>query len=152
MTFVHVTRAKLQLPTHHGLKCRYMYCRRLRLGLPYLAWNTLRLLRRYVTTYSKGSILTHWCFRWLKSSGICLAGEERMHHISSQIVGDNPKRETAPFSGGQVNSCKILGLTFAPIHNHMQNLMRIVQEHLLSIEPQLVAAIPPPAKRVKNKY
>ena len=72
-----------------------------------------------------------------------------MHHISSQIVGDNPKGETAPFSGGQVNSCQILGLTFAPIHNHMQNLMRIVQEHLLSIEPQLVAAIPPPAKRVR---
>ena len=143
---------KLQLPTHHGLKFRYMYCRRLRLGLPYLAWNTLRLLRRYVTTYSKGSILTHWCFMWLKSSGICLAGEERMHHISSQIVGDNPKGEIAPFSGGQVDSCQILGLTFAPIHNHMQNLMRIVQEHLLSIEPQLVAAIPLPAKRVKNKY
>ena len=73
------------------------------------------LLRRYVTTYSKGSILTHRCFSWLKSSGICLAGEERMHHISSQIVGDNPNREIALFSGGQVNSCQILGLTFAPM-------------------------------------
>ena len=72
-----------------------------------------------------------------------------MHHISSQFVGNNPKGEIAHFSGGQVNSCQILGLTF---DNHMQNLMRIVQEHLLSIEPQLVAAIPPPAKRVKNKY
>ena len=43
-------------------------------------------------------ILTPWCFRWLKSSGISLAGEERMHHISSQIVGDNLKGEIAPFS------------------------------------------------------
>eukprot|EP00731_Ephydatia_muelleri_P011996 Em0006g890a len=34
----------------------------------------------------------------LKSSGICLAGEERMRHISSQIVGDNLKGEIAPFS------------------------------------------------------
>ena len=43
-----------------------------------------------------------------------------------------------------------LGLAFAPIKDRMQNLMCIVKEHLLSIEPQLVAAIPPPAKRVKN--
>ena len=74
-----------------------------------------------------------------------------MHHISSQIVGDNPKGSIA-LSGGQVNSCQILGLTFAPIHNHMQNLMHIVQKHLLSIEPQLVAAIPPPAKRVLIQF
>ena len=39
-----------------------------------------------------------------------------------------------------------LGLAFAPIKDRMQNLMCIVKEHLLSIEPQLVAAIPPPAK------
>ena len=32
----------------------------------------------------------------------------------------------------------------------MENLLCIVTEHLLSIEPQLVAAIPPPAKRVEN--
>ena len=49
-------------------------------------------------------------FRWLKSSGICLAVKERMHHISSQIVGDNPKGEIALFSGGQVNSCQIVWL------------------------------------------
>ena len=42
--------------------------------------------------------VTPWCFRWLKLSGICLAGEERMCHISSQIVGDNLKGEIAPFS------------------------------------------------------
>ena len=35
-----------------------------------------------------------------------------------------------------------LGLAFAPIKDHMQNLMCIVKEHLLSIEPQLVAATP----------
>ena len=29
---------------------------------------------------------------------ICLAGEERMRHISSQIVGNNLKGEIAPFS------------------------------------------------------
>ena len=43
-----------------------------------------------------------------------------------------------------------LGLVFAPIKDRVQNLKCIVKEHLLSIEPQLVAAIPPPAKRVKN--
>ena len=47
-----------------------------------LPWNKLRFLRRYVTTYSKCTVLTHWCFRWLKASGISLAGEERMSHIS----------------------------------------------------------------------
>ena len=153
MTFMHVTRANQDTTAAYSswTEVQVHVLPAIKAGLA-IPWNTLRLLRRYVTTYSKGSILTHWCFRWLKSSGICLAGEERMHHISSQFVGDNPKGEIAPFSGGQVNSCQILGLTFAPIHKHMQNLMRIVQEHLLSIEPQLVAAIPPPAKRVKNKY
>ncbi|KAL5487179.1 hypothetical protein EMCRGX_G019751 [Ephydatia muelleri] len=63
-----------------------------------IPWNKLMLLRRYVTTYSKGTNSNSWCFRWLKSSGICLAGEERMRHISSQIVGDNLKGEIAPFS------------------------------------------------------
>ena len=43
-----------------------------------------------------------------------------------------------------------LGLAFDRIKDHVQNLMCIMKEHLLSIEPQLVAAIPPPAKRVKN--
>ena len=43
-----------------------------------------------------------------------------------------------------------LGLVFAPIKDRVQNLKCIMKEHLLSIEPQLVAAIPPPAKRVKN--
>eukprot|EP00731_Ephydatia_muelleri_P019402 Em0012g227a len=46
-----------------------------------IPWNKLRLLRR-----------------WLKSSGICLAGEERMCQISCLIVGDNLKGEIAPFS------------------------------------------------------
>ncbi|KAL5486459.1 hypothetical protein EMCRGX_G018937 [Ephydatia muelleri] len=46
-----------------------------------IPWNKLRLLR--------------W---WLKSSGIHLAGEERMRHISSHIVGDNLKGEVAPFT------------------------------------------------------
>ena len=58
----------------------------------------LRFLRWYVTTYSKRTILTHWYFRWLKASGISLAGEERMHHISNQIVGENLKGEMALFS------------------------------------------------------
>lgn len=43
-----------------------------------------------------------------------------------------------------------LGLAFAAIKDRVKNLTCIVKEHLLSIEPQLVAAIPPPAKRVKN--
>ena len=43
-----------------------------------------------------------------------------------------------------------LGLAFGRIKGRMQNLMCIVKEHLRSIEPQLVAAIPPPTMRVKN--
>ena len=46
----------------------------------------------------KVPILTYCYFKWFKSSGICLAGEERMHLISNQIVGDNLKGEIAPFS------------------------------------------------------
>ena len=45
-----------------------------------------------------------------------------------------------------------LGLAFGRIKDRMQNLisMCVVKEHLRSIESQLVAAIPPPAMRVKN--
>ena len=43
-----------------------------------------------------------------------------------------------------------LGLAFAPIKDRVQNLKCIVKERLLSIEPQLVAAIPPPDKRAIN--
>ena len=55
-----------------------------------IPWNKLRLLRRYdMTNTAEAEIVTHWFFRWLKSSGICLAGEGSMRHICSQIVGDN---------------------------------------------------------------
>ena len=43
-----------------------------------------------------------------------------------------------------------LGLAFAAIKDPVKNLVSIVKEHLLSIEPTLLAAIPPPAKRVKR--
>ncbi|KAL5489078.1 hypothetical protein EMCRGX_G018128 [Ephydatia muelleri] len=42
-----------------------------------------------------------------------------------------------------------LGLAFAPIKDKVKQLQCIVKEHLLSIEPQIVAAIPPPTKRIK---
>ena len=38
-----------------------------------------------------------------------------------------------------------LGLVIAPICERVENLLCIVNKHLLSIEPQLVAAIPLPA-------
>ena len=64
-----------------------------------IPWNKLRLLRRYdiIMQCSKGNSLI---FRWLKSSGIHLAGEERMCRISSHIVGDNlkGKGKVAPFT------------------------------------------------------
>ncbi|KAL5479228.1 hypothetical protein EMCRGX_G022724 [Ephydatia muelleri] len=41
-----------------------------------------------------------------------------------------------------------LGLAFAPIRDRVKQLQCIVKEHLLSIEPQIVAAIPPPTKRI----
>ena len=55
-----------------------------------IPWNKLRLLSRYhiIMQCSKGNSLI---FRWLKSSGIHLACEERMCRISSHIVGDNLK-------------------------------------------------------------
>ena len=42
-----------------------------------------------------------------------------------------------------------LGLAFAPIKERVKQLQCIVKELLLSIEPQIVAAIPPPTKRIK---
>ena len=51
-----------------------------------------------MTNTTEAAIVTHWFFRWLKSSGICLAGERRMRHMFCQIVGDNLKGEIAPFS------------------------------------------------------
>ena len=43
-----------------------------------------------------------------------------------------------------------LGPAFAPIKDRVvKQLQCIVKEHLLSIEPQIVAAIPPPTKRIK---
>ena len=51
-----------------------------------------------MTNTAEAAIVTHWFFRWLKSSGICLAGEGCMRHICSQIVGDNLKGKIAPFS------------------------------------------------------
>ena len=36
--------------------------------------------------------------RWLNTSGVSLAGEERMRHICRHIVGDNLKGEMALFS------------------------------------------------------
>ena len=45
------------------------------------------------------AVVTHWFFRWLKSSGICLA------HIYSQIVSNNFKGEIVPF-GLHSTGCK----------------------------------------------
>ena len=42
-----------------------------------------------------------------------------------------------------------LDLAFASIKDRVKQLQCIVKEHLLSIEPQIVAAIPPPTKRIK---
>ena len=62
-----------------------------------IPWNKLRLLRQYniIMQCSKGNLLI---FRWLKSSGIHLAREERMCCISSHIVRDNisKERESCP--------------------------------------------------------
>ena len=42
-----------------------------------------------------------------------------------------------------------LGLAFAPIKDKVKQLQCIVKEHRLSIELQIVVAIPPPTKRIK---
>ena len=41
------------------------------------------------------------------------------------------------------------GLAFAPINDEVKQLQCVVKEHLFNIEPQIVAAIPPPTMRIK---
>jgi len=42
-----------------------------------------------------------------------------------------------------------LGLAYTAITDRVKHLMCIVKEHLISIAPQVVAAVPPPQKRKK---
>ena len=58
-----------------------------------IPWNKLRLQRWYVTTYSKGTISNSLVFQVAE---IIQHGEERMCHISIQIVGDNLKKRDSP--------------------------------------------------------
>ena len=65
---------ELQLPAHNWLKLRYWAC------------NTLE--------YTEGSMSQHRAIAQFKFTGVSggsnrFAGEERMCHICSQIVGDN---------------------------------------------------------------
>ena len=41
-------------------------------------------------------------------------------------------------------------LSYTAIADKVQHLLCIVKEHLISISPQVVAAIPPPKKRIKS--
>ena len=43
-----------------------------------------------------------------------------------------------------------LSLAFVSIKDRVKQLQCIVKEHLLSIEPRTVAAIPPPTKKQKT--
>ena len=43
-----------------------------------------------------------------------------------------------------------LSLAFVSIKDRVKQLQCIVKEHLLSIEPRMVAAIPPPTKKQKT--
>ncbi|KAL5516708.1 hypothetical protein EMCRGX_G002113 [Ephydatia muelleri] len=43
-----------------------------------------------------------------------------------------------------------LSLSYTAITDKVQHLLCIVKEHLISISPQVVAAIPPPKKRIKS--
>ena len=58
-----------------------------------ISWSQLRLLRWYTVLHDRQPITAA-----LKSSGISVAGEESMRHISRRIVGDNLKGKIAPFS------------------------------------------------------
>eukprot|EP00731_Ephydatia_muelleri_P001906 Em0001g1906a len=65
-----------------------------------IPWNRLRILRR-----------------WLKASGVSLAGEERMRYICRRIVGSNLKGEMALFSfpstsGGE--ELRVAALVYIP--------------------------------------
>ena len=48
--------------------------------------------------------------------------------------------------------CNRLGLAFAPIKDKVKQLQCVVKEHLSSIEPQIVGAIPPPTKKNKSEH
>ena len=43
-----------------------------------------------------------------------------------------------------------LSLSYTAITDRVKHLLCIVKEHLISISPQVVAAIPPPQKRIKS--
>ena len=43
-----------------------------------------------------------------------------------------------------------LSLSYTAITDKVQHLLCIVKEHLISISPEVVAAIPPPQKRIKS--
>ncbi|KAL5481525.1 hypothetical protein EMCRGX_G021706 [Ephydatia muelleri] len=78
-----------------------------------IPWNGLRQLRR-----------------WLKASGVSLAGEQRMRNICRQIVGDNLKGEMALFSfphpsGGE----ELRGAPLVYIPDLVQKVVDLLEEN-----------------------
>ena len=71
---------------------------------------------------------------WAKSFhvGFGLLGEQRAESIHAKFTR--------------------LSLSYTAItdHDKVQHLLCIVKEHVISISPQVVAAIPPPKKRIKT--
>ena len=127
-------RALLQKTSRHLFHPSYWGSRSIA-GLV-IPWNKLRLLRRY--TYNKqniATIITHCLFQVAQIFRHPLAGEERMRQISRQIVGDNLKRELAPFflyasigwRGNQKSSSNVLFQSWLPTCSVMNTIIHRMQ-------------------------
>ena len=62
-----------------------------------ITWNKLRAMRRYVHSFSWNDKQKLIFKRWMKSWGIQIASESRVHRLSEELVGDNIDGEEAPF-------------------------------------------------------
>ena len=65
-------------------------------------------------------------FKWLKPSNVSLACEERMHHVSKRIVGDNIQGELAPLTSGR-EELRAAPLVFIP--NLIQKVTQLLDEN-----------------------
>ena len=72
-----------------------------------LPWHKMREIRRYTlvhkihmqcTSYINHMYINLCTSRWLKVSGVVLAGEKRQHALSRELIGDNLVAKAAPMS------------------------------------------------------
>ena len=96
-----------------------------------IPWNYIRLLRSYVEViYSHTMISNTYDVGWLKASNVSLACEERIHHVSKRIMGDNIQGEMAPFSFTLISDEEQLRTSpFVFIPNLIQKVTQLLDEN-----------------------